>query len=92
LPSAPYYGEPEVRGKAIRADVVYFRQDFSVMHPVKEPGQWPNVQRFDYFVQVREVDQAQAEAVRARAKKSYQQREAVRWALARLRREPLALR
>jgi hypothetical protein len=70
----------------VRADVVYFRQDFSAMHEVDVPGRWPKLQRFDYLVQKRELTECEAEwALELAAKrKTYPQREAVRWALAHL--------
>jgi hypothetical protein len=40
---------------SIRADIVYFRQDFSVMHKVAKHGEWPARQRFDYLVRKREL-------------------------------------
>jgi len=42
---------------AIRADVTYLRQDFSVMQPVADAHPWPDVQRFDFFVRTRELNQ-----------------------------------
>jgi len=38
-----------------RADIVYLRQDFSVMHKVKKEKNdpWPEMQRFDYLVRLR---------------------------------------
>ena len=41
------------RGDFVRADVVYLRQDFSVMLPVEDHGKWPQQQRFDFFVRTR---------------------------------------
>lgn len=38
---------------AVRADVTYLRQDFSVFQPVEKPGVWPIFQRFDYLVRLR---------------------------------------
>jgi hypothetical protein len=70
----------------VRADVVYFRQDFSVMHWVKEPDKWPEVQRFDYLVQTRElsVEEAESGLKKTRDATTFPQREAIRWALAKL--------
>ncbi len=42
-------------GDFVRADVVYLKQDFSVMHHVEDAHPWPAMQRFDYVVRVREV-------------------------------------
>ena len=36
---------------AVRADITYLEQDFSVVRPVENPGPWPSEQRFDYVVQ-----------------------------------------
>ena len=41
------------KGNFVRADIVYLRQDFSVMLPVEDHGQWPQQQRFDFFVRTR---------------------------------------
>jgi len=72
--------------KFVRADVVYFRQDFSATHRVKNPNKWPEIQRFDYLIQTRELSDAEADALlkKTHESKSYPQREAVRWALAKL--------
>jgi hypothetical protein len=53
ISSAVYYSE---RGGAIlvRADITYLRQDFSVVQEVNNPGKWPVMQRFDYFLRTRE--------------------------------------
>jgi hypothetical protein len=58
----PVPGEaiPEVyyargRGSFVRADVTYFKQDFSLMHDVADHGAWPQMQRFDYLVRKRVV-------------------------------------
>src|SRR5262249_45651817 len=50
-----YYGSSRSRLPMVRADIVYFRQDFSAMHPVAKPDKWPEVQRFDYLVRTREL-------------------------------------
>jgi hypothetical protein len=47
-----YYSERS-RGDFVRADVVYLRQDFSVMLPVEDADPWPVMQRFDFFVRTR---------------------------------------
>jgi len=38
---------------AVRADVTYLRQDFSVRLPVADPGNWPKMQRYDFLVRAR---------------------------------------
>jgi hypothetical protein len=44
------------RGIFVRADVTYLKQDFSVMLDVKEHGDWPALQRFDFLVRERWID------------------------------------
>src|SRR5262249_3349176 len=44
-----------ISGPAIRPDVTYLRQDFSVLEPVGDARPWPAVQRFDYLVRTREL-------------------------------------
>jgi hypothetical protein len=89
----PMPGVPLVRGYyeapnplVVRADVVYFRQDFSAMHPVEKPNRWPKLQRFDYLVQACELTRSEAETAIERAAKqqTYSQREAARWVLEKL--------
>jgi hypothetical protein len=43
------------KGPAIRADVTYLRQNFSVLEPVADADPWPALQRFDYVVRTREL-------------------------------------
>ncbi len=85
LPSASqsYYSPHGSDRPLVRADVVYFRQDFSAMHPVSYPDKWPAVQRFDYLVRTRELNGSELAAAREDAA-AYPQREAVRYALSRL--------
>jgi hypothetical protein len=45
--------------QAVRADIVYLRQDFSAMHPVADAKPWPDEQRFDYLVRTRELTAAE---------------------------------
>jgi hypothetical protein len=63
----PKRGEPpppldydNPKGDFVRADVTYLRQDFSVMQPATNHGQWPAVQRFDYLVRARELTPREA--------------------------------
>ena len=49
-PSTEYYARGEV---FVKAEITYLRQDFSVSHPVKDHGAWPEHQRFDYIVRTR---------------------------------------
>lgn len=77
----------------IRADVVYFRQDFSVMHAVKDAKPWPEVQRFDYLVREKPLTDRQLVAARAAGRRKapgdYPQLRAVKDALTELNRLPL---
>ena len=61
------------------------------MHPVEKPNKWPEIQRFDYLVRKRELKASEAEELvkKAKAQKTYPQREAVRWAVAMLGKEKL---
>jgi hypothetical protein len=47
---------------AIRVDVTYLRQDFSLLQPVENAAPWPELQRFDYLVREREVGVKEVEA------------------------------
>ena len=76
-----------VRGDAVRADVTYLRQDFSLIEAVKDHGPWPLGQRFDYFVRSRELTELEvADMVASDAfpPPSYPQRAAVARALEKL--------
>ena len=55
---------------AVRADITYLEQDFSVVQPVSDPGPWPRDQRFDYVVQNRKVSQAEASSAAQRLSQS----------------------
>jgi hypothetical protein len=55
--SQQYYGSritPE--SLAVRADITYLRQDFSVLMPVADAHPWPEMQRFDFLVRTRVVE------------------------------------
>jgi hypothetical protein len=85
LPRVYYSSNSRSRVPSVRADVVYFRQDFSAMHAVEKPNKWPEVQRFDYLVQTCELSAGEAEQRLKESKgKNYPQRAAVTWALAML--------
>jgi hypothetical protein len=59
--SRVYYSAP--RGVTlVRADVTYLRQDFSVRQEVRDPGKWPEVQRFDFFIRNTEISEKEAAA------------------------------
>jgi hypothetical protein len=79
------------RVPSIRADIVYFRQDFSAMHKADKPEKWPEYQRFDYLVHKRELTAKEIDTLTANAskekpvaEKSYPQREAVFYTLCQL--------
>ena len=66
IPLPPHYydsrgGEPVPY--AVRADITYLEQDFSVVRPVENPGPWPREQRFDYVVQNKKLTLKEAEQV-----------------------------
>jgi hypothetical protein len=73
------------RGTFVRADVVYLKQDFSLIQPVAKPEPWPAFQRYDYLVRTRELTGEEAKALPAIKDPddppSYPQRFAVVWAL-----------
>jgi hypothetical protein len=58
--SSAYYA-PKSPEPFVRADVTYLRQDFSMMLPVANPGPWPTLQRFDFFVRTRQAEASEAE-------------------------------
>jgi hypothetical protein len=62
---------PNVR--FIRAEVTYLRPDFSVTLPVENPGRWPQLQRYDFFVRTRPAQPWETVS----NSESYPQREAV---------------
>jgi hypothetical protein len=58
-----YYGET-IPDLLVRFDVTYLRQDFSVSLPVEKADPWPRMQRFDFVVRTREVNEQEARAWR----------------------------
>jgi hypothetical protein len=78
-----YYGSR--KGDFVRADITYLRQDFSLLERVAKPDKWPEWQRFDYLVRMRELTAEELAAWKDKARKpassSYPQREAVLFAL-----------
>jgi hypothetical protein len=67
----PQRGEPlprvyyeDFNGPAVRADVTYLRQNFSVMAEVRSPGRWPAMQRFDFLVRTRGLTEKEEAALR----------------------------
>jgi hypothetical protein len=83
------------QGTFVRADVVYLKQDFSLLQPVSGAAPWPAVQRFDYLTRRRELTEKEVASLGAvkdgalgvgpAQKQSvpalYPQRQAVLWAL-----------
>jgi hypothetical protein len=56
----PEYGKPlpvvyysRSLGPAVRAEVTYLRQEFSVCRPIENAAPWPAMQRFDYVTRER---------------------------------------
>jgi hypothetical protein len=52
-PSSSPYGSAAPDDSFVRFDVTYLRQDFSLLLEVENPGVWPKLQRFDFFVRTR---------------------------------------
>src|SRR5207237_5792067 len=61
-PPTQGYGSGSSPDIAIRVDVTYLRQDFSVLLPVADAGPWPEMQRFDFLVRERPLTEAEAAA------------------------------
>ena len=53
-----------MRDIAVRVDVTYLRQDFSVKLPVLGADPWPEMQRFDFVVRTRAISEEEAQAYR----------------------------
>ena len=49
----------------VRVDVTYLRQDFSLLQPVKNARPWPELQRFDFLVRTRILNDVEAKAYQA---------------------------
>ena len=62
ISSRAYYNSGVGGVPAIRANHIYLRQDFSRMDRVEAPGEWPEMQRFDYLVRTRTITPAEARA------------------------------
>ena len=58
-----YYESEDPVTFAVRADITYLEQDFSVVQSVENSGPWPRTQRFDYVVQNRKLTEAEATRV-----------------------------
>jgi hypothetical protein len=59
-----YSQSSSLSGLAIRVDVTYLRQDFSVMMAVADAKPWPEMQRFDFLVRERTVTADEAKLYR----------------------------
>ncbi len=70
---------------AVRADITYLEQDFSVVLPVDDPGPWPREQRIDFVVQEKRLSPAEAkQAARRIIQSPNRNRNAVIFALRQL--------
>jgi hypothetical protein len=58
-----YYGLT-IPDLLVRFDVTYLRQDFSVALPVEKAKPWPSIQRYDFVVRTREINDQDARAWR----------------------------
>ncbi|HEY7312543.1 MAG TPA: HEAT repeat domain-containing protein [Gemmataceae bacterium] len=82
-----YYAQPDPNldptaiGNIARADIIFLRQDFSVSLPVKDAGQWPSEQRFDFVARVRTLQPDEMAKIPVAPPGKYPQREAVLYAL-----------
>jgi hypothetical protein len=84
-----YYEQPSSEPLTeIRGDIVYLRQDFSLLHATNAYAPWPAIQRFDYVRRTRAATREEIEQAEAAARSgptSYPQREAVLAAIDRLK-------
>jgi hypothetical protein len=64
-PETGGYGSSQNPDILIRADVTYLRQDFSLMQKVDNAAPWPEMQRFDFLVRSRVVNEQEAKFIRA---------------------------
>jgi hypothetical protein len=51
------YRRSSIPDLLVRIDVTYLRQDFSMMLPVADAAPWPEMQRFDFLVRTRELNE-----------------------------------
>ena len=63
-PESGGYGSPVrvLPQLLIRTDVTYLRQDFSMMLRVAKAAPWPEMQRFDFFVRTRTLEEGEVQA------------------------------
>ena len=82
-PLSPVYYTPRSGSDDIlvRADITFLRQDFSVMQPVENAKPWPEQQRFDFMIRMRQATAEEMAKLGKPASKDYPQRESVLWAL-----------
>ena len=80
-PLPPKYYQSMSSGLAVRADITYLRQDFSVIQPVDDHGKWPIQQRFDYVVRETRVVGKELRAFRKSTHRSTEYRDVVILAL-----------
>ncbi len=59
--SATYYQTPDL---AVRIDVVYLRQDFSIKLRIPGADHWPDMQRYDYLVRTHVLTEEEAKHYR----------------------------
>jgi hypothetical protein len=83
-PPTQYYANGDV---FVRADVTYLRQDFSLVQPVEDHGEWPKMQRFDFVVRTRAATE---DDLRRKPNPAY--RETILYALAALKSEKAVTR
>ncbi len=87
FPGMPYYnpnGSVSSGSIAIRGDITFLRQDFSVMQPELQAGTTlPSQMRYDYFVRVRWIPEKRARELRTKLDEqaTYPQHESVLFAL-----------
>lgn len=65
FPSTGGYREFSSPDLLVRADITYLRQDFSLLQKVADAHPWPEMQRFDYLVRSRVVNEQQAKVYEA---------------------------
>lgn len=83
--STPVYYSTRPGDIVVRADITYLRQDFSLMQPVANPGNWPKMQRFDFFVRTRELTEEEAKRFpQPDATKPSEYKQTIAWALSEL--------
>jgi hypothetical protein len=64
LPSTPDGYDQSSPDIQVRVDVTYLRQDFSMLQAVADAHPWPEMQRFDFLVRTRTLDDKEAATYR----------------------------